>query len=380
VRRLAQSALLLLLLAGPAGAQVSQFGVRALGIPSLPIATRAEGTAGAFALFDAESALNPASIIGINRPTATFNITQNWRTSENPFGTATGNDSRFPLFLAAGAIGRRFTGAVSASVYSDRTFALGLEDTLVVSGRDVVAYDTLVSHGGISDIRVAGAYALTSRISVGVGLHLLTGSNRLEYRRRLVDSAFASAIIASELSYSGLGASLGVTARPTAGLAVAGYVRLDGELSIDRDTTDVGAVTLPRTLGLGVQWIPTRRFALAGQALHQTWSRMDQDLKDRGGTGARNTLRLAGGGEFIRDPVNPGRLPVRIGVRWGELPFPMTDAGTGGTEFALALGSGFTFAGGRGTFDVAVERVWREDGTAFRERAFSLKLGVGVRP
>ena len=51
-----------MLIAAPLAGQSSQFGVRGLGIPLRPISVRATGTGGGFSLFDAESALNPASI------------------------------------------------------------------------------------------------------------------------------------------------------------------------------------------------------------------------------------------------------------------------------------------------------------------------------
>ena len=78
---------LLALWPASAAAQGSQFGIRGLGAPGRPLSTRAAGSAGAFALFDAESGLNPAALGGLAAMTATFNGTQSFRRVENPAGS-----------------------------------------------------------------------------------------------------------------------------------------------------------------------------------------------------------------------------------------------------------------------------------------------------
>lgn len=375
------SVLALALVAGAPAAlagQASQFGVRALGLPSLPQSARSHGTAGALGFFDPESAINPASLRGVSRSMASFNLLQSWRTSENPFGRTTGNDSQFPLFFAAGPIGSRLVGSVSASVYSDRTFGLALEDSLVLRDVPVVASDTVLSRGGISDLRAGLAYRIGPRAAVGLGLHILTGTNRIEFRRTFSDSNYASVRLRNELSFAGFGVSLGALVEPVVGLQLAAFARLDGDLSLDRDTTDIGDLNLPRSLGAGVRWQAARGLVIAGHVLTQTWSRLDADLKARGGVGAVNTVAVAGGLEWFRSATRPGRLPIRAGVRWGRLPFPVEDGAEGGSELAIALGTGFRFAGDRGSVDLAVERIWRDEGV-FRERAFALKLGIGIR-
>jgi long-subunit fatty acid transport protein len=358
--------------------QASQFGVRALGLPSLPVSARGHGTGGAIGLFDPESAINPASLSRVTRSMASFNLLQSWRTSENRFGRTSGNDSQFPLFFAAGPIGSRLVGSVSASVYADRTFGLSLEDSLVLRDVPVVAYDTIHSRGGISDLRAGLAYRIGPRAAVGLGLHILTGTNRIEFRRHFSDSNYAPVRLRNELSFAGFGVSVGALVEPVVGLQLAAFARLDGDLSLDRDTTDIGDLSLPRSLGAGVRWQAARQLILAGHFLTQTWSRLDEDLKARGGVGAVNTVAVAGGLEWFRSATRPGRLPIRAGVRWGQLPFPVEAGADGGSELAIALGTGFRFAGDRGSVDVAVERTWRDEGT-FRERANALKLGIGIR-
>ena len=113
-------------------AQSSEFGTRALGLPVLSLSARAQGMGGGAAMFDPDVPLNPSSIWLTQRATATFSVRHFWRTSENPFGTADGNDTQFPLVMVTGPIGARWDFSISVSAYTDRTFALALHDTIPI--------------------------------------------------------------------------------------------------------------------------------------------------------------------------------------------------------------------------------------------------------
>lgn len=373
--------LLALLLLAPAtlSAQSTMFGVRAIGHPSLPMSTRAAGSSGAFTLFDPLSALSPASIMSLSRSTASFHGAQSWRTTENPHGSASGNDTRFPLFIAGGAMSSRLVGTVSASVYTDRTFALAVADTVELRGLPVGVTDTLISRGGVTDLRAAVAWR-SRRVALGVGLHLLTGTNRMSFRRVFSDTVYAPLDIKAELSYNGYGFSAGAIVEPVNSLQLAGFVRMDRDLSLERDSLDVSEIPLPLTIGAGLQWAPAARLSIAGQVVSQSWSRADQVLRDRGGAGAANTLQVAGGLEFARSPTRRERFPLRLGVHWAQLPFPLTPEQGQGREFGVSIGTGFGFSGGRGMIDLALERTWRSQEGGYEERDLGLRFGVVLRP
>jgi len=64
-------------------AQSSQFGVRGLGLPGRQQSARAMGSAGAFAFFDGESSVSPASIGYLGQLEKNFGVpltTRNWNT------------------------------------------------------------------------------------------------------------------------------------------------------------------------------------------------------------------------------------------------------------------------------------------------------------
>jgi long-subunit fatty acid transport protein len=359
--------------------QSSIFGTRALGLQILPLSARAQGMAGANAMFDNEVGLNPAAIWITQRPAAGFTLRHFWRDSENPFGTATGNDTQFPLAMVTGPIGRKWDFGFSVSGYADRTFALALTDTLDLRGAPVAVNDTLLSKGGITDIQGAVAYTVNPRLAVGVGLHILTGTNRLEYRRTFEDSSYRPLRIKNELSVSGPGVSAGVSAELTKGVRLAGILRWDGDLAYYKDSTRLQDIPLPMTVAGGIQVQAGPRLLLAGQGLYRNWSTADDFIKSQGGVGSKNSAEASAGFQWLRDARHPSRFPLRAGVRYAKLPFPVVE-GQDNREFQLSLGTGFRFQADRGGLDVAVERAWRNDGGDFKERTFMLSVGVGIRP
>lgn len=380
MRRLVSLVVAASVVAGTAAAQSSQFGIRGLGLPARPLSPRSAATGGAFGLFDFESSLNPATEASVTRFTALFSTAQNFRSSTNPLGSASGKDNRFPQILVAGPVGgTRFAASVSMSGYADRNFSLGTADTIDLRGQRVGVFDTLSSRGGISDLRVAGAWQLGKSVQIGVGLHAITGSNRIDNRRHFSDSTYAIAVEQSQLSYLGAGVSAGVTVRLAPRLTVAGFYRNDGHLNTDRDTLRIASTDLPASFGAGFRWQPSERLAWAVSYQQKRWSASNRDIVAQGGVGSENAFEIASGVELLKAVKNPAHKPFRFGGHYRTLPFPVA-AGRQPHEFGLAIGTGFRFVAGQGGFDVALERLWRGDGGAYREHATILTLGISIRP
>ncbi|HEU5041027.1 MAG TPA: hypothetical protein VFT84_09420, partial [Gemmatimonadales bacterium] len=318
--------LLALLAAVPAVAegQSSQFGIRGLGQPGRPYSARAVGTAGAFGLFDGESSLNPAALDGAPMVVAGFTGVQSYRSVDNPAGSESLREARFPLIAFIGPI-RRFPMVLglSYSSYANRDFTLATADTIAIRDVLVPVSDTLSSRGGISDLRFAGSYRVAPGWSVGGAFHVLTGSSRMSFARGFADDSYAPVRQRAELSYAGVGASVGTIRQLGPSLAVAALVRSDGHAGIDRDSTRVSQVDLPYTFGLGFRWRPSGRLEVATQGLFRTWSGANSDLLEEGAPWAKNTVEVALGGEYLGDPRRPFRRPLRFGARYGTLPFPV---------------------------------------------------------
>jgi hypothetical protein len=374
-------ALLLLLLAlvpGVSGAQSSQFGVRGLGFPGRGLAVRATGTSGAFGLFDSESSLNPAALGTVPTLTAVFTVAQSFRNVENPAGTASLRDTRFPHLLVAGPVRRQAAVGLSYSNYTSRDFILATADTIDLGGVPVTATDTFTSRGGLSDFRLAGAYRVRDRWVFGGGFHIITGSTRLTTERVFSDTSYLSSVQRAEVSYAGVGVSAGVIRQFGPRVSIAALARSDGHVNVDRDSGRVGSVDLPYTFGLGLRLQPSAGLEVAVHSLVRTWSGANSDLLEQGGTGANNTIEVAAGAQFTPDPKRPYSRPLRLGARYATLPFPLVP-GDQGHEFGLSLGTGMRFAQQRAGLDLALEHVWRSEGV-YSERAFLLWFGISVRP
>ncbi len=365
-------------------AQSSQFGVRGLGIPLRPYSPRSLSAGGAIVLFDPESSVNPAAIASIYQFTSLFTTSQNFRSSTNPFGTESGRDNRFPQILAAGPVGGTpFGVSISLSGYTDRSYTLGTVTRVELRGQPVDVYDTLSSRGGLSDIRIAGGWQVSPWLQLGLGLHAITGMNRVENRQAYSDSAYTPANERTDLSYLGLGASLGATVRLHRSLSLAGVYRNDGHVTIDRDSTSLDPVNnridLPQSWAVSARWQPSLRFSWAAAYQAKQWSASRADILSLGGVGAENTYEVSTGFEWLRANRNPQHRPIRFGGHYATLPFPLL-TGRQAHEYGLSVGSGVRFTQGRGGLDLTVQQLWRSDGASYTERATVVTLGVSIRP
>jgi hypothetical protein len=359
--------------------QSSQFGVRGLGFPGRGLAARAMASGGAFGLFDPESSLNPAALGTIPVLTAVFTINQGFRQQENPAGTASTRDTRFPQLMVVGPI-RQPAAAIgfSYSNYTNRDFTIATASTIDLRGVPVGVTDSFSSRGGLSDVRLAGAYRIQDRWLLGGGFHVITGSNRLESRRSFDDPNYLSSRQRAEMSYAGIGASVGAIRQFGPRFAVAAMARWDGHLKVDRDSLRVGTIDLPYTFGLGIRWQPVPTLDLATHTIVRTWSAANSDLLQQGGIGAENTFEVSAGAEYTPDVKRPFRQPIRLGAHYSRLPFPLVP-GEQGHEYGVSVGSGMRFAEQRGGIDLTLEHIWRSEG-AYSERAWVLSLGMSVRP
>ncbi|HSB55666.1 MAG TPA: hypothetical protein VLD58_15000 [Gemmatimonadales bacterium] len=361
-------------------AQSSMFGVRGLGFPGRPLTPRSRATGGAFGLFDPESEVNPAAIATQTAVTAGFVLASGRRHWEAPAGTASLRETRFPLIYVGGPVpGSRLGLGISIGSYADRDFRLASADTINIRGQDVGVNDTLSSLGGLNEIRLATGIMLGKKTGIGGGFHFITGSSRLDARRHFSDTTFTPLRQTAELSYHGIGFSLGITHQLTSGVKLAAMVRSDTRAKVDLDSTRAYTIDLPFTFSGGAQIQASRRLSVALAGTYRTWSGANSDLLAQGAPGARNTLELNAGGEFIRNVRRPSRLPIRLGVRYADIPFPVQQGGKP-KEFSISAGTGTRFAAERGGIDFTLEQAWRSEGSSYKERAFTFMFGLSIRP
>lgn len=369
-------------------AQSSMFGTRAVGFPGRWLNAGARGTGGSFGIFDPASSLNPAAISAATRVTVGFVATPSRRRWETPAGDATLTETRFPLALLVAPIPKTLVWfGVNFASYADRDFRLFTSDTIEIQAPPVgpvdsmAVFDTLQSLGGMNEIRFAAAYDRGHGTSLGAAFHLLTGSSRVDARRSFDDTLFSRIRQTAELAFSGVGFSVGIVKRLSPNLRIAAVVRSDGRATVKQDSIHAAAghIDLPYTFAAGVQVDLSRRLTVAAQGIYRTWSGANSDLLVLGGIGAVNTVDLSLGGEYTPIGRRRTQFPIRLGLRYAQLPFPLNVAGRP-HEFSIAGGTGVQFANNRAGVDVSLEQAWRSQDSNYREKALMLTIGVTVFP
>jgi hypothetical protein len=360
-------AVLLALLAGaavPLHGQDSPFGIQGLGTPGRFESARARATGGAFAAFDPFSVLSEASLSGLSRLTATATGTASYLTDEIGSLSDSRRSSRFPLFQVGGPAWSHIVLAAGFSTYLDRSYHVVIRDTTILDGSSQATTDDLSADGGVSDIRFVAARRF-GPLAVGAALHLLAGSTRFQFIRTFEDSSiYADVSQSGEVAFRGSGLSASAILTVGRRLQLAGLYRSDTRLRSEENGATVARNDLPTTVGGAARLQLAPEATLAAAVLRRSWATaLDSN--------AYNTTSWSGGAEFGR------RVPLRVGVRGGDLPF-----GPGGRaprEFAFSFGTGRIFADGRGIIDVAFERL-RRTGAGLTETAWTALLTVAVRP
>ena len=347
-------------------AQDSQFGIRGLGTPGKLESVRARTTGGAFAPFDAFSPLTDAVLADVRRLSASFTSGTSWRSVDASGVQSSLRGTRFPAMVIAGPITRRIVVGGGFSTYLDRSFGVVIQDTIDLRGVQQPITDAITSDGAIADLRIAVAARLHSRLALGLGLHRITGSTRVNATRSFSDTAnYRTTTARDEVAYGATGGSASLLFDVTSDLRVAGWFRTDSRLRADVGGHTVAENDLPLMYGAGLQWRAGAQASVAGSLTWRNWGAV-QSIAN-----AHDTFNWSVGAE-IGSPASP----FRFGLRGGQLPFGV---GKTPTEVGYSAGLGRQFSGGRGRLDIGLERLQRR-GTGLDERVWTFLLGLTVRP
>ena len=347
-------------------AQDSQFGIRGLGTPGKWESVRARSTGCAFAPFDAFSPLTDATLADVRRMSASFTSGTSWRSIDASGVESSLRGTRFPAMVIAGPVTRRIVVGGGFSTYLDRSFGVVIHDTIDLRGVPQPITDEITSDGAISDLRIAVAARLHSRLALGLGLHRITGSTRVNATRTFADTAnYRTSTARDEVAYGATGGSASLLFDVTSDVRVAGWFRADSRLRAGVGGRTVAENDLPLMYGAGVQWRAGARATVAGSATWRTWGAV-QSIAN-----AHDTFNWSVGAE-IGTPASA----LRFGARGGQLPFGV---GKTPTEVGYSAGLGRQFSGGRGRLDIGLERLQRS-GTGLSERVWTFLLGLTVRP
>jgi len=351
---------------GRLAAQDSQFGIRGLGTPGKWESVRARTTGGAFAPFDAFSPLTDAVLADVRRMSASMTSGTSWRSVDASGTQSSLKSTRFPALVIAGPVTRRIVVGGGFTTYLDRSFGVVIHDTITLRGVQQPITDEITSDGAISDLRIAVAARLHSRLALGVGLHRITGSTRVNAKRSFADTLnYRTSTARDEVAYGGTGGSASLLFDVTSDVRVAGWFRADSKLRADVGGHTVAENDLPLMYGAGVQWRAGAQATVAGNVTWRNWGAV-QSIAN-----SHDTFNWSLGAE-IGAPASP----FRFGLRGGQLPFGV---GKTPTEVGFSGGLGRQFSGGRGRLDIGLERLQRS-GTGLNERVWTFLLGLTVRP
>lgn len=366
------------LVTSPAGAWAQgSLSTQGFGYPTSGFSTRTVGTGGALSEIDPLSVTNPAALINLGGTALYVQAEPEYRTLRVGANSERTTIARYPLAVAGVPITSSIYAGLSVTNLLDRSFSAVARGTQVLSGETLESTNTFRSDGAIGDVRLALAWAPRPWLHVGVAGHAITGDNRLASTQRFDDTTrFATLSDTSTITYVGNAYSAGVELYAGRAAVVAASYRRGGELSLKRGDTTRSTARVPDRLALSAAFLGIRGTSLAVRTAREQWT----DLRGLGSPG----LRISDGwdtsvGADVLGPRFAGRtLQLRTGARWRTLPFGVGTSDV--KERSVSLGAGTLLGRGRAAVDVAAIRATRDAGLTASESAWTLSVGLTVRP
>ena len=364
---------------GAALAQNSVYSVLGAGLPGRPIGVHARALAGGIGAFDPASAVNPAAVAGFTRLSVGANLTGSFRSYEAGESSADGlRQTRFPFAYVGSRVGRTpVSFAAGYATYLDRTFDITSSDTVMLRGAPVAVEDRLASDGSSADIRGALGVRIGNRLQIGGAVHVISGSTRMEINRTFSDSTFLTVRDSSQATFTAVGFSAGAIVMVSPRLRIAASFRSDTDIEETIDSVPVADVDLPVTVSGGVLVVPTAALRWSATVSWRSWSDAGAALGRMGGSRAFDTWEVGSGIEFGGTDVGASGFPLRVGVRYAQLPFSPSDDQP--EEWVVSAGTAIQFASNRALLETTLERVFRDGGGA-SERVWQVSVGLRLVP
>lgn len=374
------------LLAPALAAAQGNLSTQGLGFPQGQLSTRALSTGGALAETDPVSPLNPASLLGLGAATLYFQAEPEFRRVSIGSASDYTVTGRYPLALAAVPVGQRWMLGLSASSLLDRTWSVSRTRTDTVRGEEVKNVSTLRSDGSISDLRLALAFMPRPWLRVGLGGHLFSGSDRLFGDREFPDSTRYSLVRdTTDLSFSGGAVSGGVIVIIPRVATLALSARRGGDFRASRGDTTIARGDIPDRFGFSAAYIGIANTTISARAALDKWSSLGSTVS--ASSRPADTWDTGLGADVAGPRLGGLPLQLRAGVRRRTLPFPVFEQTSPTTgvrhevkESSISFGTGTFLAQGRVAAELAAVRSSRSAGIGVSERAWTISVGVTVRP
>jgi hypothetical protein len=164
---------------------------------------------------------------------------------------------------------------------------------------------------------------------------------------------------------------------PKLAIASASF-RKGGNLNATRSDTALGSARVPDRLGFSLAFIGAAGTQIAARTSYDKWSALN-GLR-RGGSIAVDAWDTSVGADIAGPRLGSQPLMLRVGGRWRTLPFEVGPGNNKVKEQSFSGGLGAAFGGGRVLTDISLVHARRDAGIATSERAWTLSIGLGIRP
>lgn len=364
------------LMASSALAQAS-LSTQGFGFPTGELSTRAQGAGGSLAEVDPLSPVNPASIALLGTRIVFFQIEPEFRTVTSANGDDHTRTARYPNVMGAIPVAGSFVFSFGSSTLLDRTSETVFTQPQILSPTDSVLMTTRFTiDGAMDDIRLAGAWAPTSWLRVGLGAHAIAGHNLVTVRQSFDDTvAFAVSTQSRILSFSGTAASAGIQILAK-DLTAAFSVRQGGTLSMSSQDTTLTRARVPNRFGGSLTFTGLANSFFSVRTSRDDWSAL-------GGLGSSTLKGVDGWDTSVgADVAGPrwGSRPLYFRAGYRDRTLPFTADGNTVTEKSISGGLGTLFANGRMMSDLALVHANRSAGLSASESAWTVSIGISVRP
>jgi hypothetical protein len=350
-----------------------------LGYPPGEVSTATIGAGGAFGETDPVSAINPAALASWGRAAIHFQYDPEFRTVSSSQGTDHATTARFPLLSAGVPIGSRFVIGLSLGTLLDRSWQTRQVSVIPVGDTQIVSGETFRSTGGIEDVRLALGWKASSWFHFGVGLHALTGRNQIQVTRDFPDTTVVKTQPYSDTStynFSGVAGSAGIDVRPSPLWDIAASMRAGGALRAYRRDTLQSSANVPPRAGASVRYTGISGLSLAVRGDWEGWSKLDG--LGSPAANATDSWEWSVGAEVVGPKVGSQPMLLRLGAFTHTLPFEAEGALV--RENAVSGGIGIPVRFDQATIDLALQRAFRSASIDVSESAWTLSLGLTVRP
>lgn len=350
------------------------------GYPQGQLTTRALAFGGAIGEIDPNGPLNPGAIGRLATRTVLFQIEPEYRTVTSATGVDHTTTARYPVIFVGVPFGEQWVTSVSSSSLLDRSWETSRAIVELVGSDSVKTNLHESSNGAMNDIRLAEAWTNRSWLSIGVGIHGITGRDVVASGQDFPDttSHFASFSSNRTLSYRGTALSAGVLV--TAGDQVVFGVtyRKGGMLRERENDSTLSQGNAPDHFGASVAFTGIRGTTFAARAAHDGWSSLASMLETPNQT-VHDSWDYSGGAEVSGPHFANQALFLRAGVRTRTLPFEASSNMV--TEKSLSFGSGLSMGRGRVSADLTGIRQWRYSALpSVTERAWTISFSLTARP